>query len=237
LDTIRTALRAGQAVHEKVLNYAKSGAPYWMDLRIFPLRDDAGTITHYVAIEQDVTMDRRPADELAELADRDTLTGIPNRGALLTAIEAQIAAARARRAAGARCAGPCVALINIDRLDHVNETFGHQAGDAVLYGVADRLAASIRRADLLGRLGGGEFAICMPHVPLAGATDLAETIRAAVNSEPFDTPNGPVRVAVSIGVAELAAGANARDMIGQADLALHRAKRSGRNRVRHDAYS
>ena len=236
LDNIRAALCTGQPVHEKLLNYAKSGAPYWLDLRIFALRDDAGTITHFAAIERDVTMDKLRADELAELADRDTLTGIPNQRALLRGMEMEIAAAQARLMAGTRSEGPAVALIDIDNFNHVNDMFGHQTGDAVLYGLADRLAGSIRRADLLGRIGGEEFAICMPHVSLAEAVKLAETIRMAVSGGPFDTPNGPVRVTVSIGVAALTSGEAVRDLMKEAGLALRLAKLSGRNNVRHDAH-
>ena len=96
LDAIGATLREGRPVREKVLNFAKCGAPYWLDLRIVALRDAAGAITHFAAVERDVTMDKRRLDELEFVADRDTLTGIPNRRALLRAIEAEIKAVKAR---------------------------------------------------------------------------------------------------------------------------------------------
>ena len=234
-DKIAVGLRAGEPVHEKVLNYGKSGAPYWLDLRVVALRDRVGKITHYAAIERDVTMDKRRVDELEELADRDTLTGIPNRRALLRAIGAEVAAAKDQLLAGAMVPGPSLAIIDIDFFKTVNDTFGHQTGDSVLCGLADRLAEGIRRADVFGRLGGEEFAICMPNVPLFMAVELAERVRSLVGYQPFDTPSGPVSITVSIGVAELTSGGNTRDLIKRADLALYLAKRSGRNTVQHEA--
>jgi diguanylate cyclase (GGDEF)-like protein/PAS domain S-box-containing protein len=235
LDKIGAALRSGQPVHEKLLNYAKSGAPYWLDLRIVGLRDRGGRITQYAAIQRDVTMDSRRADELEELADRDTLTGIPNRRALLAATEAEVAAVHGQRMAGAMTDGPSLALINIDHFKKINDAFGHQTGDAVLCGLADRLAEGIRRADVFGRLGGEEFVICMPRVPLMMAAHLAERIRSLVEHRPFDTPSGPVGVTISIGVAALTLGDTARDLIKQASLALKHAKSIGRNTVQHEA--
>jgi diguanylate cyclase (GGDEF)-like protein/PAS domain S-box-containing protein len=227
LDSIRSALRAGRQVREKVLNFAKGGAPYWLDLRIVPLRDATGTITHFAAVERDVTLDKRRLDELEFAADRDTLTGIPNRRALLRGIEAEIEAAQALE----NGLGPCVAFIDADHFKHVNDTLGHGAGDAVLYGIADRLADNIRRSDTIGRLGGEEFAVCMPDVTLREAEILAERLRRAVAAQPFDTPAGPVRVTVSIGVTAFNAGDSLTLLIERADAAMYAAKRAGRDRV------
>jgi PAS domain S-box-containing protein len=96
LDRIKAELQAGRPAHEKILNFGKSGAPYWLDLHIVALRNPQGAITHFAAIERDVTMDKRRLDELEHLADRDTLTGIPNRRAFLHAIKSECDAAVAR---------------------------------------------------------------------------------------------------------------------------------------------
>jgi diguanylate cyclase (GGDEF)-like protein/PAS domain S-box-containing protein len=231
LNEIRAGLQAGRMVHEKVLNFAKSGAPYWLDLRISPLRDDAGCITHYVAIERDVTMEKRRLDELEFMADRDTLTGIPNRRALLRMTEAEIAAARACDADKRVVAGPCMAFIDVDHFKQVNDTFGHAAGDAVLFGLADRLAENVRRADTLGRIGGEEFAVCMPGVTLNEATMLAERLRRAVAEAPVELPSGRIAVTVSIGVAAFDQDDTLARLMGRADAALYAAKSGGRDRV------
>lgn len=227
LDKIGTILRAGGHVHEKVLNYAKGGAPYWLDMRIFPLHDPVGRITHFAAIERDVTLDKRRLDELEFLADRDTLTGIPNRRALLRGVDAEIEIVQKRVDAP----GPCVAFIDVDNFKQVNDRFGHATGDAVLYGTADRLADNIRRSDILGRLGGEEFGVCMPTVTLSEGKALAERLREAVAAMPFETPSGPISITVSIGVAVFQEGDNLTKLIEQADMAMYAAKRQGRNQV------
>jgi diguanylate cyclase (GGDEF)-like protein/PAS domain S-box-containing protein len=230
LDEIATSLKAGQDVHKKVLNYAKSGAPYWLDLRIVPLRDGAGEIAYFAAIERDVTLDKRRLDELEYVADRDTLTGIPNRRALLRSIDAEMQSARVHISVG-----PCIAFVDVDHFKSVNDELGHAIGDAVLLGVADRLADNIRRMDTVGRIGGEEFAVCMPNISLRDAVATSERLRQAVAVAPFNTPAGPVRVTVSIGVAE--ARRDEYDLSGlmaRADLAMYQAKRGGRNRVAAD---
>jgi diguanylate cyclase (GGDEF)-like protein/PAS domain S-box-containing protein len=227
LDKISAILGAGGHVHEKVLNYAKGGAPYWLDLRIVPLHDSFGTITHFAAIERDVTLDKRRLDELEYLADRDTLTGIPNRRALLRGIEGEIEMVGTR----VHAIGPCVAFIDVDNFKKVNDVFGHATGDAVLYGVADRLAENIRRSDILGRLGGEEFGVCMPNVSLSEGTALAERLLRAIAATPFETPGGPISITVSIGVAAFKHDCNLTQLIERADAAMYVAKRQGRNRV------
>jgi diguanylate cyclase (GGDEF)-like protein/PAS domain S-box-containing protein len=232
LEKISAGLRAGLPVHEKVLNFAKCGAPYWLDLRISPLRDAAGTITHFVAVERDVTMDKRRLDELEYVADRDTLTGIPNRRALARSVKAEIEAARASGLQGSESKGLCLAIIDVDHFKQVNDGMGHAVGDAVLFGVADRLAENMRRPDLLGRIGGEEFAVCMPGVTLQDAKMLAERLCRVVAGSPMDTPSGPITVTVSIGVASFDPEGGMQTLMEQADNAMYAAKRAGRNRVR-----
>ena len=232
LDRIAARLRAGEAVHEKVLNYAKNGAPYWLDLRIVPLRDATGAITHFAAIERDVTMDKRRLDELEFVADRDTLTGIHNRRALLRVAEEEIRAADARHRAGVTSQeGPCLAFIDVDHFKRVNDLMGHAAGDAVLFGMAGMLTANARRSDLVGRIGGEEFAVLMPDLPLREAEALAERLRRVVAAKPFETSSGPVPVTISIGVAAYREGDGLAQLMGRADRAMYAAKRGGRDRV------
>jgi diguanylate cyclase (GGDEF)-like protein/PAS domain S-box-containing protein len=227
LDAIAVGLRAGQEVHQKVLNYGKSGAPYWLDLRIVPLRDTDGRIIQFLAIERDVTLDKRRLDELEYVADRDTLTGIPNRRALLRTADAELQAARINKRRG-----PCLAFIDVDYFKSVNDRFGHATGDAVLFGIADRMTQNVRRVDLVGRVGGEEFAVCMPSIMLREAAAIGERLRHAVSAEPFDTPAGPMRITVSIGVAEAGQDENSlSNLVERADRAMYAAKQAGRDRV------
>ena len=231
LDAIRTALSSGREVHEKVLNFGKGGQRYWLDLRIVPLRDGAGKITHYAAIERDVTMDKRRLDELELVADRDALTGIPNRRALLRVIDSEIAAMRSRCIARPDGKEACLAYIDVDHFKKVNDAHGHGAGDAVLLGLADRLTENLRRSDTLGRMGGEEFALWMPGVTLRDAKDLVDRLRRVIADEPFDTPAGPVTVTISIGVTAFQAVDNLVHLMHRADMAMYSAKQAGRNRT------
>ena len=235
LTAVGESLRRGVPVHEKVLNFAKSGMPYWIDMRIVPLRDAAGEITHFAAIERDVTLDKRRLDDLELLANRDTLTGILNRRAILTALKAEIDGLNALHTESAgRLRGPCLAFIDVDHFKRVNDESGHAVGDAVLCGVADRLAEIVRRSDTLGRIGGEEFAVCMPRVPLRDAKAIAERLRRAVAAAPFDTPSGPINVTVNIGVAAFRLGDSPATLMARADAAMHLARQAGRDKVRED---
>ncbi|MDE8344561.1 MAG: diguanylate cyclase [Acidocella sp.] len=227
LDKIGTKLRAGAEVHEKILNYAKDGTSYWLDLRIMPLRDSNGEIKFFAAIERDITRDKHRVDELEHLVDRDPLTGIPNRRALLRWMEAEIE--RVHR--NISVSGPCIAYIDVDHFKAVNDQFGHATGDAVLCGVAKRLAGNIRRLDMLGRLGGEEFCICMPSLSQKGAIILAERLRQSIAATPFETPFGPKFITVSIGVVAFDVGSDLKELLKHADAAMYVAKQNGRNRV------
>jgi diguanylate cyclase (GGDEF)-like protein/PAS domain S-box-containing protein len=232
LDKIQASLRAGRPVHEKILNFAKSGAPYWLDMHIVPLFDAQGKVTHFAAIERDVTLDKRRLDELEHLADRDTLTGIPNRRAFLRAMKSECDAADARGLSMSNVKSPCLAFIDIDHFKRINDERGQGVGDAVLCGVADCLTENIRRLDILGRLGGEEFAVCMPGVVMEDAKAQAERLRSAVSGTEFDTPGGPVHITVSLGIASYVPGETMETLIERADAAMYVAKRTGRNRVR-----
>jgi diguanylate cyclase (GGDEF)-like protein/PAS domain S-box-containing protein len=228
LDEIKAALLRGAPVREKILNFAKGGAPYWLDLHIVPLLDAMGRITNFAAIERDVTQDKRRMDELEVLADRDTLTGIPNRRVIVRVIEAEIEAAKARDG----CApGPSLAFIDVDRFKQVNDRLGHAAGDEVLFGLAGRLAELTRRMDTVGRLGGEEFAVCMPGASHVEAYALAERLCHAIATAPIPISLGAVPITVSIGVAAYAEGDTMERLFELADGAMYAAKRAGGNRV------
>ena len=231
LDAIKRGLLAGLEVREKVLNFGKGRERYWLDLRIVPLRDGAGRTTHFAAIERDVTMDKRRLDELERVADRDALTGIPNRRALLRVIESEMAAMRSRCIARPDGREACLAFIDIDHFKHVNDTHGHGVGDAVLLGLSDRLTENLRRSDTLGRMGGEEFALWMPGVTLRDARGLVDRLRRVVADEPFDTPAGPIGVSISIGVTAFRPIDSLVHLMDRADSAMYSAKRAGRNRV------
>jgi diguanylate cyclase (GGDEF)-like protein/putative nucleotidyltransferase with HDIG domain len=125
-------------------------------------------------------------------------------------------------------------MADLDLLRDINNSYGHLAGDAVLQGVAEVFRAQLRHYDVPARFGGEEFAILLPETPPEQAFEIAERIRRTVAASSFDveTSSEPIRATISIGVAGFPRdGADANELIHQADLAVYRAKLQGRNRV------
>jgi diguanylate cyclase (GGDEF)-like protein/putative nucleotidyltransferase with HDIG domain len=128
----------------------------------------------------------------------------------------------------------CLLMADLDLLRDINNTYGHLAGDAVLQGIAEIFRAQLRHYDVPARFGGEEFSILLPETPPEQALEIAERIRKAVSETSFDveTSSEPIHATVSIGVAGYPKdGADANELIHQADLAVYRAKLQGRNRV------
>jgi two-component system, cell cycle response regulator len=166
-----------------------------------------------------------------ELALVDPLTGLNNRRFLESHLATMIENARARRLPLS------LMILDIDHFKRVNDTYGHDCGDEVLKGFADRLRAIIRGGDLLCRLGGEEFVIVMPNVTLEAAGKIAERARIAIQEEPIavDKNGAAIAITVSIGLAERGASGDADSLYRRADRALYRSKTDGRNRVSADA--
>ncbi|THF62298.1 diguanylate cyclase [Pseudothauera nasutitermitis] len=173
-------------------------------------------------LEQANQQMRRANAELAQAASTDRLTGLANRRRLEEGAEAEMARAR-------RHLDPLsVVLFDIDWFKMVNDRHGHEAGDAVLREVAQRLGARVRASDLLARWGGEEFLLLASATGLAEALVLAEKMRRLIEGEPFP---GVGSLTASFGVAEFKPGENFSTLTARADRALYRAKEGGRNRV------
>ncbi|WP_411676588.1 GGDEF domain-containing protein [Caproicibacter sp.] len=124
-------------------------------------------------------------------------------------------------------------FIDIDYFKKVNDTYGHAEGNRVLEGLSVILQKSCRRIDLVSRNGGEEFSVVLPDCPLVQAQAVAERIRGAVEQHPFSLKSGgSLKITVSIGVSSYPESTgNVHQLVEHADMALYRAKRSGRNRV------
>jgi two-component system cell cycle response regulator len=151
---------------------------------------------------------------LTVLAHQDPLTGLPNRHHLVEALE--------------RTPEVSVVLADIDHFSAINNSHGHEVGDAVLSAVARRLRKRARAEDVVGRWGGEEFLIVARDTDLGGAGALAEDLRATLAGRAF----AGLRLTASFGVAERAAGESPAALIARADAALYAAKRGGRDAVR-----
>jgi diguanylate cyclase (GGDEF)-like protein len=168
----------------------------------------------------------RVRDELHVMATVDALTGVLNRRRFLEIAEEELE--RARRY------GRPLSMIALD-LDHfkdVNDNLGHAAGDDVLAALARILQDQMRRQDVVGRIGGEEFAVILPETTGDDALDLAERIRACLGAVKLAAGGVPLTVTASLGVAEVRrSDQSAEDALQRADAALYQAKRRGRDRV------
>jgi diguanylate cyclase (GGDEF)-like protein len=159
-----------------------------------------------------------------ELAIRDELTGSHNRRHLIRLIENE--KERAARLGGMFC----LCLLDIDHFKRINDTYGHQAGDAVLREFAATVQRQIRESDSFGRYGGEEFLLMLPETSIDEARALAERVRANIAGLGFpDLPD--LAVTVSIGVAQYLVDEPIAQTVARADEALYQAKSGGRNRV------
>jgi two-component system, cell cycle response regulator len=165
-------------------------------------------------------------EELRFQATHDPLTGIYNHGVVVESMNRE--AARQRREGGTFG----IVLIDVDHFKRINDTYGHVAGDAVLRELAKRMTACVRPYDTVGRYGGEEFLIVAPSSTADGVLRLAERVREAADSVPFNTSGRPVHVTVSCGVSlgGKESSLDTETLLQTVDAALYRAKRNGRNR-------
>jgi len=164
--------------------------------------------------------------ELRILAETDSLTSLFNRRTFLSLADKACSLAR-------RNGYPvCVLVIDVDHFKLINDSYGHDVGDEVLRSVANLIFGCLRTEDVIGRLGGEEFAVLLPNTPIANAAPVAERIRAKVHETP--TAKGrDIACSVSIGVAQFETDETPQIVMRRADMAMYFAKANGRNRVEY----
>ncbi|MBK8012785.1 MAG: diguanylate cyclase [Deltaproteobacteria bacterium] len=165
-------------------------------------------------------------ETLQQQATSDSLTGLFARRHFMALAERELSLTIAKKQSLA------VMVCDVDHFKKVNDTYGHAIGDLVLVEVAKRLLHSLRETDLVGRVGGEEFCVLLPEVEEGAAAALAERARLAFSEVPVSTPNGPLLVTISAGLAVLTPDdVDLNQLIARADEALYASKRGGRNRV------
>ncbi|HET7546988.1 MAG TPA: EAL domain-containing protein, partial [Usitatibacter sp.] len=229
LAEIRMALRERREGHAVLRNYRKDGTPFWNEYTVAPVRDDAGSVTHYVGVMNDVTESKNYEEQLARQANFDTLTGLANRNLLRDRLQQAIVRARRDSATLA------VLFLDVDHFKMVNDSLGHTVGDEMLRIVAGRLASCVRESDTVARLGGDEFVILLVTRSGDGSAEVdvnsvVEKILARLG-EPVTLGEREVRPAASIGVSIYPQdGSDADTLLRNADAAMYRAKELGRGR-------
>ena len=175
---------------------------------------------------QDAASKIRERDQrLSRLANYDSLTGLANRRHFVEKLSELLN--------GDNVSGALL-FIDLDRFKYVNDTVGHQAGDAVLAQVADRIKRSVRGGDLIARLGGDEFVMFLPRIDSPRAESIATKLIHDLGDYPFNTGDQSFTIACSVGASIVTSdnGYTPTELISQADLACRKAKEDGRNRMR-----
>ncbi|MEX6508086.1 GGDEF domain-containing protein [Jiella sp. M17.18] len=167
----------------------------------------------------------REEDALRQLAETDFLTGIGNRRSFEQ--NASLALSGKRSGPG----GGSIAVLDLDHFKRINDTFGHAFGDDILRLLCATVRLHLGPQDFCGRLGGEEFAVCLPGRTAEDAALVAEAIRRDFAERALIFRGQPVGAAVSVGVAEISRAGELQDALSTADAALYDAKRAGRNRV------
>lgn len=202
----------------------KNGEVYPKWLTITAVKNDAGTVTHYVGTQSDIT-DRKAEDKrMHDLAYYDALTNLPNRRLLEDRMEHSITIAQRHKKKLA------VLMLDLDKFKEVNDNLGHLAGDKLLQLVALRISNCLRESDTVARLGGDEFVVLLEHITDAkDAALVAENIVNELNKSFHLAQNHDVQIGASIGISLYPQdGENSITLIANADIALYSAKSKGR---------
>ena len=226
------ALRAGRSPVRAEFNWrTRDGDLRLIDWSTTALTGADGEVTYMVGTGIDVTdarqveVERTAAEvRLRHVADHDALTGLFNRRRFEEELDRHIALGRRYGMNGG------LLLLDLDDFTRVNDEFGHRAGDRVLTAVAVVLSHRLRESDVVARFGGDEFAVLMPVGGVPEATELAELLAAAINSD-VPTPAGPLTA--SVGIALFRDLSTADEVLSRADDAMYAEKRGESSTVRH----
>jgi len=215
-------LRGGQVLAEWIHGAAPAGdfrldfTPYLWGFMVFLVVANMSGTGMVVA---------RLVNRLRGLATNDYLTGCLNRRAIEERLDAHMTNFR-RHGVPLSCI-----LFDLDEFKGVNDRYGHEAGDAALVHVASLCRTEIRVAAEIGRYGGEEYILLLPHTSLSAARQVAERMRCKLEASPLQYRHLSIALTASFGVAELSAQDSAEHLLRRTDLAMYLAKQAGRNRV------
>lgn len=260
LKRISTALKNRSSVSAKVRNYTKTGHPYWLDINIFPLTNRYNEVTHFAAIQRDITQEIYSAEQLEsnnkklkelkvdlerlirertiELHDANKKLFQYAYYDVLTQIpnrrcfldQAEKLLSRAKRGSMFFLVG----IVDVDYFKNINDTFGHDMGDKVLIKVAECFSLFFRQEDVFGRYGGEEFGFCILLEDDSQAVGICERLRVSISALCFTSEtheNFTITASIGVCVSEATPSLSVDTQLKKADIALYKAKGDGRNKV------
>jgi diguanylate cyclase (GGDEF)-like protein/PAS domain S-box-containing protein len=219
-------ITSGEEWKGEFYNRKKDGSLYRARNSISGIRNNEGEITHYVAIQEDVTHEHELSKQLKYQACYDSLTGLVNRREFESRAERLLSTIQHDKEVHALC------FLDLDQFKVVNDTCGHAAGDEMLHQLSSALQKIVRSRDTLARLGGDEFGVLMEHCSLNDARRVAKSLQKVIQDYQFVWEGRSFRVGVSIGLVPITeTTSNLTELLKNADAACYMAKEQGRNRI------
>ena len=225
-------IKNGETWQGEISNISKHGQEFIQFTTISPIRQSNGTISNYIAIGEDITGRKKGEQRIFELAYFDQLTGLPNRTLLLDRLNQVITLSSRSGSYGA------LLFIDLDHFKNINDTLGHQKGDLLLKQVADCLALRLKEGDTVARFGGDEFVVLLTGLGTDAELAATHTKSAALKllkalNQTFQLGEVVHHSTASIGVSLFNGKFSSTDeLLKQADLAMYKSKKAGRNTIR-----
>ncbi|GEM_PF-948122 len=221
---------AGNEWRGELLNKKKNNEFFWASHLVFPITNDAGEITNFVSLCEDISESKKVSDELEYRADHDLLTGLKSRHSFESRLSSVLA--KPHQLDQTCLAEGSVCFIDLDQFKVINDTSGHVAGDELLKKVALLLLSKVRKDDLVARFGGDEFIILMENCPAEKSIGIAEEIRASLERIGFNWEGVNYSTTCSIGIAHYGYEDEClTEIMKRVDAACYVAKDNGRNMV------
>ncbi len=226
LEQLRQSLVKGQIFHGEAINYRKDGTAFFNEWHVEPIRNPIGQITHYLAIQRDITQRKLAEAQLRYKAFHDDLTGLPNRAFFIDQLSTCIERVK-------QCPDYLFAVLclDVDRFKVINDSLGHKAGDEMLVAIANRLKTALRPGDFVARVGGDEFAILLDNITDIGNVSILANQLQTELQQPLQLAGQEVLTTASIGIAVSMFWYECpEDILRDADMAMYRAKALGKAR-------
>jgi diguanylate cyclase (GGDEF)-like protein/PAS domain S-box-containing protein len=218
------AMAEGRSWQGELQNRKKDGTLFWERAHIAPVLDEASNITHYLAVKEDITLQKQQEEKIIHQANYDSLTDLPNRFLTLDRLSQLIKEAQRKGSLAA------VLFLDLDDFKKINDSMSHEAGDKLLIQAAKRLQASVRIDDTVSRLGGDEFIVLLGNLSaLEEVYPIAEKLLSSFR-KPFLLDGRELVLTASIGISIYPNdGDNPAELLRNADMAMYHSKEQGRN--------